>query len=398
MTDKRKAVISTCAASTMGMIALTTTAVLAYIIKDYAMQGVAVPSVVAIMTIQPLVGVFMAFLSGPISMRVSKKLILMISLLLVIINGVIMSFFGGACDYHWLWVVGALTGVVSGFLSTVPNSVVGKYAETWEERGKFTGWNNAALQGGALVLSAVGGILGANGWQHAYYLYFIAVPMLLVVLILCPSDKPEKIEKKSQPVSLKLIPAKVWLMCLHYCLFFICSYTFSVYISSYIITDFQLGTSAQSGMATALLTISAVLAGIFYSKIAKPLGKWLAPFFSLLMTIGYIICSTLTSSLAGCFIAAFLIGIGKTAIVPYVINQVSSRMPRYMMPLAISFVMGSMSLGMFLSKYITGWISAAFLGGETTLNLFIATSIIAAVTTVVGFLIYSVGKQPEEAK
>lgn len=395
MSNKQKAIISTCATSVVGMIALVTTAVLAYIIADYAQQGVPVPTIISIMTIQPLVGVFMAFLTGPISMRVSKKLLMMFALVLVIINGVIFSVFGGTCSYVWLQLASALTGIVSGIVSTVPNSVASAHAESMEERGKFTGWNNAFLQGGALVMSAVGGMLGAVKWQHAYWLYFIAVPALVIVAVLCPMDKPKPEDIKQQPINFKPIPAKVWIMCLHYVVFFICCYTFSVYISSYIITDFQLGTSAQSGLATALLTISAVLAGIFYSKYNKVLGKWFMPFFCAAMTVGYLLCSTLTTTLIGCFVGAFLIGIGKTAVVPYVINQATSRAPRYLTPLVISMIMGSMSLGMFLSKYITGWICIP-LGGETTLNRFVATTIVCVVAVVMGFLVYTAGSGKNE--
>jgi MFS family permease len=394
MSNKNKAIISTCAASVVGMIALVTTAVLAYIIQDYASQGVAVATIVSMMTIQPLVGVFMAFIVGPISMRVSKKLILMFALLLVIINGVIFSIFGGNCSIYWLLFASALTGIVSGVISTVPNSIVSEYAESWDERGKFTGWNNAFMQGGALIMSAVGGILGATRWQNAYYLYFLAVPALLIVAILCPMDHPAADKANAQKLDFGKIPGKVWLMCVHYVIFFICCYTFSVYISSYIITDFALGTSAQSGLAAALLTISAVLAATFYSNYNKKLGKWFMPFFCLTMGIGYLLCSTLTTTLAGCMIGAFLIGIGKSAVVPYVIGEATSRAPRYMTPMIISLIMGSMSLGMFLSKYITGWM-CNFLGGETTYNRFVATTIICGIAIILGFLIYTLDKKPE---
>lgn len=394
MNKKTKAVISTCVTSSMGMIALVTTAVLAYIIADYAAQGVSIGKIVSVMTIQPLVGVFMAFLVGPISMRISKKFLMMLALVLVIINGIIFAFMGGSCNYNWLLLASAFTGIVSGIVSTVPNSVVSQYVDSFEERGKYTGYNNAFMQGGALVMSAVGGFLGAIRWQYAYYLYFLAVPALIIVAILCPADE-NKGDVKKTPIQFSKIPGRVWLMCLHYVIFFVCCYTFSVYISSYIISDFQLGTSAQAGLATALLTISAVLAATFYSKYNKKLGKWFMPFFCLTMTIGYLLCTTLTMTLAGCMIGAFLIGIGKSAIVPYVIGESSKVVPKQLMPLSISLIMGSMSLGMFLSKYITGWLCIP-LGGETTYNRFVATTIICVVAVVLGLLIYTVGGSKKE--
>lgn len=394
MSKKTKAVISTCVTSSMGMIALVTTAVLAYIIADYAAQGVPVSKIVSVMTIQPLVGVFMAFLVGPISMRVSKKLLMMLALLLVIINGVIFAFMGGSCDYNWLLLASAFTGVVSGIVSTVPNSVVSQYVDNFEERGKYTGYNNAFMQGGALIMSAVGGFLGAMRWQYAYYLYFLAVPALIIVAVLCPPDEKQEAAGK-QAFQFDRIPARIWMMCVHYAVFFVCCYTFSVYISSYIITDFRLGSSAQAGIATALRGISAVLAAALYSKYNRKLGKWFMPFFCITTTLGYLLCTTLTTTLIGCMAGAFLIGIGQSAVAPYVIGEASGEVPGQLMPLAISMIMGSMSLGMFLSKYITGRLCIP-LGGESTYNRFLATTIICVIAIILGFLIYTAGKKREE--
>lgn len=394
MSKKTKAVISACVTSSMGMIALTTTAVLAYIIADYAAQGVPVSKIVSVMTIQPLIGVFMAFLVGPISMRVSKKMLMMLALLLVIINGVIFAFLGGSCDYNWLLLASAFTGVVSGIASTVPNSIVSQYADNFEERGKYTGYNNAFMQGGGLIMSAVGGFLGATRWQHAYYLYFLAVPALIIVAVLCPPDEKQETAGK-QALQFNQIPARIWMMCVHYAVFFVCCYTFSVYISSYIITDFRLGSSAQAGIATALRGISAVLAAALYSKYNRKLGKWFMPFFCITTTLGYLLCTTLTTTLIGCMAGAFLIGIGQSAVAPYVIGEASREVPGQLMPLAISMIMGSMSLGMFLSKYITGWLCIP-LGGESTYNRFLATTIICVIAIILGFLIYTAGKKREE--
>lgn len=95
MTPKKKALVSACAASSIGMMWLVTSAVLAYMIGTYVSQGATAQQVVMVMTIQPLVGVFMAFLTGTISMRVSKKLLMCIACVLTILCGVIYGIFGG---------------------------------------------------------------------------------------------------------------------------------------------------------------------------------------------------------------------------------------------------------------------------------------------------------------
>ena len=394
MTPKKKALVSACAASSIGMMWLVTSAVLAYMIGTYVSQGATAQQVVMVMTIQPLVGVFMAFLTGPVSMRVSKKLLMCLACILTILCGVIYGIFGGQCSTGLLYVGAAMSGIVSALTSNVPNSLMAQYAESFEERGKFSGYNNAFMQGGALLMSALGGLLGAGRWQNAFLLWFLAVPALVLVLFFCPADSGTKQVEKKEPVRLSQIPGSVWLLCLHFILFFVCCYTFSVYISSYIITEFALGTSFHAGLATSILTIAAVLASALYARYSKKLGKWVMPLFSLTMLIGYLISAVATKSLAGILIAGFLVGMGKGGSIPHLIKTATSKAPRNYTPLIISFVMGSMSLGMFLSKYLIGAICVP-LGGDSVYNRFVATAIMAAVTLVVGLLIYLPEKKKE---
>lgn len=278
MTPKKKALISACATSSIGMMWLVTSAVLAYMIGTSAAQGASPQQIVMVMTIQPLVGVFMAFLTGPISMRVSKKLLMCAACVLTVISGIIYGVFGGHCSIGLLYVGAALSGIVSALASTVPNSLMAQYATSFEERGKFSGYNNAFMQGGALLMSSVGGLLGASRWQNAFLLWFLAIPVLVLVLVLCPNEPAVEHVEKKDVVKLSQIPGTVWLLCLHFTLFFVCCYTFSVYISSYIITEFQLGTSFHTGLAASILTIAAVLASAFYARYSGKLGKCVVHF------------------------------------------------------------------------------------------------------------------------
>lgn len=397
MTTKKKALISACATASIGMMWLVTSAVLAYMIGTYAAQGASPQQIVMVMTIQPLAGVFMAFLTGPISMRVSKKLLMCVACVLAIADGIIYGIFGGSCGLPLLYVGAALSGVVSGLASTVPNSFAAQYAESFEERGKYSGYTNAFMQGGALVMTAVGGLLGASRWQNAFLLWFLAIPVLILVIVLCPSDKVAVPAQKKSPVRLSGIPSSVWIMCLHFVLFFICCYTFSVYISSYIITEFQLGTSFHAGIATSVLTIAAVLGSALYSWYCTKLGKWTIPFFCLNMAIGYAISAVMTSSLVGIMLASFLVGLGKGGSIPHLIKTATAKAPRSYTPVIISFVMGSMSLGMFLSKDIIGAMCVP-LGGESVYNRFVATAIMTVFTLILGVIVYGMGGKEVKAE
>ena len=316
-----------------------------------------------ILLIPSLVGIFVSFLIGPVSTIIPKKIILIFACICVTCSGGIFYFMGGRCPIGLLLFGGALLGFVMGTMASVPSSIITENSSP-ENRGKFLGYQTASLNGGSLVMSVAGGILGASRWQNAYLLLFLSVPVLLVVLFCLPMDHPVKVEKN---VAVKQkIPTKVYLICFHFALMFICFYTFAVNISTYIITEYQLGTSAQTGIVQALQTICGIIAGITFGRIVKVLKKWTVPFSCLIVAIGFMATALMTGSMAGCIIGSILLGFGKSFVMPYAINQISATAPGPLIPTCISSLMGCMNLGMFISNYVIAFLAGLF--GAVTVN------------------------------
>lgn len=396
MKEKNRAIVASVSASFIGMMWLVVSAVLfTGMIAEFGFRDAA--KVKAIMTIQPLVAVIMALATGPISKRVSKKLLLAVACALVAVDAVIYSNFTNANGYGLLYLGAVFSGIVSGIISGVPNTLVYKYAENFAERGKLSGYNNGFLQGGALVMSLVGGNLGAAfGWRAAYYLWYLGVAAFVIVVALCPSDKPVKgAAAASTGFSLKDIPARVWVMCLHFMLFFVCCYTYSVYCSRFV-QEIMPGASNMAGYASALLTISAVASSMTYGKYAPKLGRYFMPFFCLLLALGYVLIALVPGSIAVLFLAAVMIGAGKGASIPYCISHAAEISPKPLMPNVIAFIMASMSFGMFVSQYITSWIAGMLGDAGSNYNIFVATAIVAVIAMVFGGILYWKGDKTEQ--
>jgi MFS family permease len=389
---KKKAVFAACASMSIAMISLVTTAVLAYIIADYhGRQGLPISTVLLIMTATPLVGLFVSFSIGPIALWVPKKILLVIPPVITICLGIVFVNFGGIVPYWVLILCGAFNGFVNGILGPIPNSVVADYADSREEAAKYQGWCNATMQGGAMVMSLIGGALGVTRWQNAYLLYFLAVPVLLIVIFMLPMDHPVKPEKKAESSgnALTQIPGIVYIRCIQYMLIFVVVYTFSVNISSYIITTHKLGTSFHTGISTALMTLFSVIAGVTYGKYARKLKNWVAPFMVLLVVLGFAATSFITSSLSGAFTCAVLIGFAKVGIVPFCIGKVVGPSPKRLAPVCIALLMGSMQLGMFISTNLVEVLCRVFFAdGVTVDNKFLMSLYIAIAALVFAIVIY----------
>lgn len=386
MSKQNKAVFAACAASLIGMANMVTMSVLAYIYQAY--PEVPQSQVALILLIPSLVGIFVAFLIGPVSAVVPKKILLIFASLCVACSGGIFYFFGGNCPIGLLLLASALLGFVQGTMASVPSAIISENS-TPDVREKLLGYQTAALNGGSLFMSVLGGILGATRWQNAYLVLFLAIPVLLVVLLVLPMDHPVRIEKKT--ASGQKIPGRVYLICAHFALMFVCFYTFGVNISTYIITEYQLGTSAQAGIVSALQTICGVIAGIVFGRIVTILKKWTVPFCCLIVTVGYVASAFLTGSLAGCIIGSVLLGFGKSFVMPYAVNQVSTVSPPSKIPTCISFLMGCMNLGMFLSNYFIGFL-AGFSGEITVFSQFSVCAVLSVAAAVLAFFLYTAEK------
>ena len=378
-----RAIISACVACLIGMSNMVTMSVLAYIYQAYA--DVPKGTVALILLIPSLVGVFTAFLIGPIMRKIPKKIIILVAIACVACSGGMFYFLAGNCPISILLIAAVLLGFVQGSMASVPAAVITENTEV-ETRGKFLGFQTASLNAGSLLMSVLGGVLGATRWQNAYLILFIAIPIFIFVALIMPMDQPESINKASAPK--QPIPREVYFMCVHFALMFICFYTFAVNISAYVILEYKLGTSAQAGLVAALSTIMGVITGLSFGKLVQKTKDLTVPIACVLVALGYFASANLTGSLAGCLIGSVLLGFGKSSVMPYVINKISITAKGPNIPICISLLIGCMNLGMFVSNYVIGFLSGLF-GGNSIYSTFTTCAIFSLVTAVLGFFLYS---------
>ena len=382
---KRNTVIASCATMFFVMSNFVTTAVLAYIFQSYADVGQSM--LLLIMTVTPLVGIVTSFIAGPLSLKVKPKTILITSMVLIIVAGAIFVFGGGVWSYGWMIFAAALSGVVAGMVSTIASSLVTAVADDEREAGKFNGYVNAGMQCGALAMSLFGGLIGSFSWTYAYLLYFLAIPVLLFLIFCLPDEKIEQKTVISKSNWRQALPRRNVAICLLYALLFMAFYTFSVDISEYVVTAYHLGSSFQAGIVSALLTSCGVVAGLFYDRYAHALRRWFMPVMSVLVLVGCGITAFVTGSLAGCIVGAMLVGFSKTAVAPYSIGQIARSVPREMVPVSISFLMGAMNLGMFLSVYVVNGLS--LLGTQSVFDKFLISGLIGLLGFVFSWLLFA---------
>ena len=61
-------------------------------------------------------------------------------------------------------------------------------------RGKAMGFFNASMAGIGAVISVVAGIFAVNGWREVFKVYWISVPILILMILFIPMTPPDKEE------------------------------------------------------------------------------------------------------------------------------------------------------------------------------------------------------------
>ncbi|MCD8148906.1 MAG: MFS transporter [Clostridiales bacterium] len=230
-----------------------------------------------IVTLPALASVVMSFLMGLILTKVSKKTVLVGGVALQLLSAIIIVCSGGTVFSMALG--GAiLSGMVYALIYTASSSAITEYEDP-DHASKHLGINYAVMYGGIMILIFVSGILAQDGyWVRAYYAYLILVPILIYCLIALP---PMKAGATAETTHTTDLPRKeggsvvtLALIFIVYFAFWIGSYALTLNISSYIITEFQLGTSVEAGTAGTLASLGAFLGGFIASAVVTRLKTY----------------------------------------------------------------------------------------------------------------------------
>jgi MFS family permease len=213
-------------------------------------------------------------------------------------------------------------------------------------------------------------------------------------------DKPVamKVSPKTGPKTAgsERIPLKAILMVLIGSVFYVCVAGFRLNVSIYVISEHELGTSVESGLATSLSTICGIAAGFAFALLLKVFKKWVVFTGYALAAVGLFIVVFVHTSLFGAYFGACLMGFGANMANPYLMGQLINVTPPRLVPVAMSLLAGGVNLGMFLTMDILGFLSR-FAGGGLRGVLLIA-AIGASVCTVLSIFMFALNRNTQQHK
>lgn len=356
-----------------------------------------------------LFGMVAVLLVGPMAVKYSKVKLCQGAMLCMFLHCAIYYVTGLLhLPFIMLYIAGALGGIAFGTYVTLLNSLLSDHFLP-EKRGECIAKYNVWINVGGVAINFIAGWLAAGndgaGWYNAYLMGIACLVGLIVFSIMCkkadaatPSVVSEVVKNDGPKPGIKDIPPKIlaWivLMGVVHCFFYVTQNAFYVNVSSYIITEYGLGTSVQAGTASSLARFALVPFTAMFPLFKKYLKNWMIPVGYLTMAAGLLIMMV-SKSLAGVYICACFCGL-STALVHSEFYATASRyVPLPLVAVATAIVGCLVSVGKGMASNILV-LCASFLGGGMD-NRFLAGAIISVIIAIAATVMY-VFKRPAEVE
>lgn len=257
-------------------------------------------SIKLILTVPAIFIIIFSFISGWLSIRFSKRYILIFGLIIYLIGGL-----GGGLtnSIEYLLVFRALLGVGVGLIVPLSTGLIADFY-AGDKRAKLMGYSTASSNLGGIVFTLVSGILATLSWRFSFGIYLLGLIVLVLVLVFLP--EPSK--TKETEINRRKLPVAVygWGICAF--LFMLSFYAVPMNLAIFM-EEQGIGGSALAGLAISLITFTGFLAGLLFGRIRKVTATFLPSLVFAVMAAGYFILSQ-ASSLVHVLPATAIIGLG----------------------------------------------------------------------------------------
>ena len=385
----KKQMVGIFAFAIFAMASNMTMGILALIMQSY--PTVSPTTVSQILTTPALVGTAYAFCVGILHKKVPAKILMMLAQVCLFAYGMIFCFLGGKAPIGVLIAAAGLLGIGQGSNNTLLAIVLAEACPDESKRGGILGIVMSVMNLGGVAITTLGGMLAVNGWNNAYLIFFVLLITLTVQAICLPkgafagAPAPVQGEKKEKGK----LPMKVWAISIHYFFFFLALYVFGTNVSEYIITTYQLGTSAEAGVASSMVTVGGIVAGAFFGAYSKVLKKATVPVLMGIAAVGLLVPIFVTTSIVAIFACGLLLGISMMGCNPYIMGYMAQITTPDQYSNALSIFAGFMNGGMCVAISVLAFMTKLLCGdGAHVPTKFIVGAALAIICFVTSFPIY----------
>lgn len=340
----------------LAMSQLALTAALSPLTK--AFPQVSVATIQMLGSLPSIGGIVAALAIGPLAVHISNRWLALDGAIMVALGGLLPVL--SHTNIYFLLGCAGVIGIGQSFITTMVPTLLAEHFEGNEQQ-KLIGVYQAMSSLGALIMTAAGGILATQLWSNVYYIYFIAVIVLIIAAILIPSDKIKATSADAQTTTGELpkakLPTKVYIIGI-VSFFVTLMYTaFANNIGIYIGTA-HLGNPAITGLVIAVGTVGGLITGLCVGLLFKTIQH--SVLFTALMCIGIpFIAIFFLANLTVIFVASFFAGAGMAMYQARAAFMMSTLEVPFLIPRSMAIFTFGNSLGGLVSPLFFNLIGLA---------------------------------------
>jgi len=327
-----------------------------------------------------LPGIFLTPVSGILSDRFGRKLVLVPSLFIFGIAGFICSFMR---DFHLLLVFLFIEGIGAAGLSSINITLIGDLY-SGEKRTALMGYNASILSIGTAAYPALGGFIAVFGWQYIFYLPLLAIPLAFFVIFGLNNPEPKDhqgIGEYFRRIWKSINQRSVWGLFLVNMLVFVLLYGAYLTYFPILLSERLQATSVHIGM---MMSIMSLVTAATSSQLGRLNKRFRSKTILLLGTAFYflaMISLLLSQSWAQVVVSVMVFGLGHGLLLPSIqnllvgfasIKERAAFMSVNSMVLRIGQTIGPLLIGVF---YAIGSLQGSFIAGAVVaMMMFLAVA------------------------
>ena len=346
--DKLKLRIGIMASSSFHMGPIGIVGVIPLAIAHYNASSTLIQTVFALPT---LTAVPMSLLIGSLAGKTGKKMPLQLGTLAMLISGLAVAVFD--LPLAGLIAAMALMGLGLGSLMTLTAGLVADHFKGTEQ-SKVMAHMSAFANMGGMLLAAVGGLLMALSWNHAFWIFLYAVLVLILNQVFLPNDRKNIGLASSEKTKIKL-NSQVFILC---GMMFFLGLGFGTRNANagLLVIEHGLGDPAIANYAMTFWTAAGIVIGLIYGIAAKIFKKSLLPVFIGLFAIGMVLMGNATTIWVF-YLGNVLSGTGIAAAGPTIISKAAQSVDSKSSTFVISMIFATMNISNFAAPAIVNTIA-----------------------------------------
>lgn len=358
-TEKMKVILSIVCISFIQGLQFCVSPILGQIQEHY--PDVDISMIQMLVTVPALLSMAVSIASGWLVLKIDKKKLLVFAGLTAGVTGFVPFL---ADSFSLLFVSRAVYGIALGLAMTLNGAVVAEFFEG-DERVTVMGIQAASVGAGMVVVTTLGGMLGAGGFKNAYFVNAIGFIAMILIGICLPQTGVAKAEK-TEKIQLN---KEVYVISGFGMLELLFLITFSTNIAMHISGDLA-GSTTVSGNLTGVFSAAQIFMGLALGFLTKITKKYTITAAMLCFAAGGIFLILFPSNLVMLMAGAVLCGFSQGMFIPTAMVEVSNAVSAASTAMACACLSCAMCLGQSISPAVLNAVSGMIFGEVTTLHVY----------------------------